>query len=122
MNNSIWQPKLPDSIMQDLIEKHAEAAIYNPDNGGQYTQGTVADVPFRGCIMPLNEDDLKRAPQGTYTKNSRKIYTNGHRLTSGVKVYDPSTGDTYTITGDLNHGSISSIMRYTAERKGAAAP
>ena len=58
----------------------------------------------------------------TFTRNSRKIYTNGHALGVGSRVYDPESGVTYTVTGDLDHGAIHPLRRFVVERKGEAAP
>ena len=69
----------------------------------------------------VSEDDWKTAAEGTYTANSRKIYTNGHVLRIGGQVYDPQDGATYTVRGDLDHGVIHPLRRFVADRKGEAA-
>lgn len=122
MSNLFGQPMLPRGLLHDMEDILAAAATYDAANGGQWTPGDRQRVTFKGCVLPVSEDDLRRAPAGTYTAESRKIYTNGHDLGVGGQVYDPQDGATYTVTGDLNHGTISPIRRYTAERKGVAAP
>ena len=69
-------------------------------------------------MLPVSEDDWKTAAEGTYTANSRKIYTNGHVLRIGGQVYDPQDGATYTVRGDLDHGVIHPLRRFVADRKG----
>lgn len=117
MNATFGQPMLPRGIMHAMEDLHAAEPSYNAGNGGQWESGDVVRVPFEGAVLPVSEDDWRKAPQGTYTKNSRKIYTNGHELRVGAQVYDPQDGATYTVTGDLNYGSIHPMRRFSAERK-----
>lgn len=122
MSNLFGQPRLPPGLLHDMEEIRAAAPTYDAANGGQFTPGAAQRITFKGCVLPVTEDDLRRAPVGTYTKESRKIYTNGHALGVGGQVYDPQDGATYTVTGDLDYGSIGAIRRFTAERKGVASP
>lgn len=121
MNRKFGQPMLPRGILHDMEELRAAPADYDPKNGGQWIGGVVERVKFKGCVLPVSEADWKTAPQGTFTQDSRKVYTNGHALRIGGEVYDPDDGQTYKVTGDLNHGSISPIRRFVVERKGVAA-
>lgn len=121
MIGTFGQPMLPNALLRDLVELRAGAGRYDPDNGGQWSGGEVERIPFRGCVLPVSEDDLKTAPQGTYTAESRKIYTNGHALRQGGQVYDPLEGVTYLVTGDLDHGAVHPLRRFIVEGKGAAA-
>lgn len=114
-------PRLPASLLRPLTELRAPTATYSPENGGQYIPGAPARIAFRGCIMPIGQDDLRRAEAGTFGANSRKIYTNGHKLRKGAQIEDDA-GDVYTITGDLDHTGVSPIGIYYAERKEVAAP
>ena len=43
-------------------------------------------------------------------------------LRAGPGRYDPESGVTYTVTGDLDHGAIHPLRRFVVERKGEAAP
>lgn len=122
MIKSFGQPMLPRGILHELEELRAGAADYDAGNGGQWTPAPIERVPFQGCVLPVSEDDWRKAAQGAYTKDSRKIYTNGHALRVGGQVYDPQDGAAYTVTGDLDHGVIHPLRRFTAERKGEAAP
>lgn len=115
------QPRLPKSIMHTLEELRAPAPDYDPDNGGQWETGEAERVEFQGAVLPVSAEDIRKAPQGTYTKDSRKIYTDGHDLQIGSQVYDPQDGATYTVTSDLNWGTIHPMRRYAVERKGATA-
>jgi hypothetical protein len=124
MITQFGQPMLPKSIMHTLEELRAPTPEYDPENGGQWVTDDkeVERISFQGAVLPVSEEDIKKAPQGTYTKDSRKVYTNGHDLQIGSQVYDPKDGATYHVTGDLNWGSIHPMRRYAVERKGATAP
>lgn len=76
---------------------------------------------LRGLRAACVGGRLETAAEGTYTANSRKIYTNGHALRIGGQVYDPQDGATYTVRGDLDHGVIHPLRRFVADRKGEAA-
>ena len=115
MNRRFGQPRLPRGILHTLTEIRAPAPTYDVENGGQWVPGTPERIDFEGCVLPVSEDDWKTAAEGTYTANSRKIYTNGGQ------VYDPQDGATYTVRGDLDHGVIHPLRRFVADRKGEAA-
>lgn len=117
---NFMQPSIPVTFMTEMEELRAAAAEYRPDMGGQSLPGEVTRVPFRGAVLPLSEDDLRRAPQGTYTAMSYKLYTNGHKLGVGSRVKDVLTGYEYTVTGELDHGNLATVLRYVIERKGTA--
>ena len=109
MNRRFGQPRLPRGILHTLTEIRAPAPTYDAENGGQWVPGTPERIDFEGCVLPVSEDDWKTAAEGTYTANSRKIYTNGHVLRIGGQVYDPQ------------HGVIHPLRRFVADRKGGAA-
>jgi len=113
---------LPRGILHELVELRAGPGRYDPDHGGQWVRSEPERIPFQGVVLVVSEDDWQQAPQGTFTRNSRKIYTNGHALGVGSRVYDPESGVTYTVTGDLDHGTIHPLRRFVVERKGEAAP
>ena len=121
MNRRFGQPRLPRGILHTLTEIRAPSPTYDAENGGQWVPGAPERIDFEGCVLPVSEDDWKTAAEGTYTANSRKIYTNGHVLRIGGQVYDPQDGATYTVRGDLDHGVIHPLRRFVADRKGEAA-
>lgn len=116
------QPEIPAALLHDMEELRAAAPVYDPDNGGQLIPQEPERIPFRGAVLPLSERDLRAAAAGAYTKDSQKLYTNGHALTAGQQVYDPPTGATYLVTGDLDYNTIGLLRRYIVERRGKAAP
>lgn len=86
------KPMLPRGILHELVELRAGPGGYDPDNGGQWVRSEPERIPFQGVVLVVSEDDWQKAPQGTFTRNSRKIYTNGHALGVGSRVYDPESG------------------------------
>ena len=113
-------PRLPSVVMRPL--RHiSKAGGYNMDNGGQWEPSEPTETEFLGAVLPIGDKDLQYSPAGTYTKYSRKIYTDGVALKEGSTVYDPDDDVTYTIKQDLDHGTIHPLRRYIAEAKGGAA-
>lgn len=106
---------IPPALQEDITELRRPDPVYDPDSGGQYVQQPAREIRFRGAILPLSTDDLRRAPQGTYTPNTRKLYTT-HSLLPGSQIM--AAGQTYTVSGILDYGSIHPLKRYTIERKG----
>ena len=107
------KPMLPRGILHELVELRAGPGGYDPDNGGQWVRSEPERIPFQGVVLVVSEDDWQKAPQGTFTRNALGV---------GSRVYDPESGATYTVTGDLDHGAIRPLRRFVAERKGEAAP
>lgn len=103
---------LPEFIQQDCW--HIKRAKPDLAAGGQYRPGAPERVPFRGAVLPMSTDDLRYAPQGTYTASSRKLYT-AYALPLGAEV-DTGSG-IYTVTGSMDYGGIHSLNRYILERK-----
>ena len=69
---------------------------YSADDCGQYLPGGETRVPFQGAILPLSERDLRNLPQGTYTAETKKLYTNGYALAVGAKVEGKSKPKAHT--------------------------
>lgn len=65
----------------DFIEEfQVEFTAYNPSGGGwsrdtmDYEKKTIIPKKMVGILLPLSENDLKYAPQGTYSEKSKKLY------------------------------------------------
>lgn len=91
---------------------------YDQQAGGQWAPAKEERIAFQGVVLPVSDKDLQRAPTGTYSKDSEKIYTNGYALIVGGSVYDPQSDMTYTVTQELGHNSIHPMKRYIVEAKG----
>lgn len=116
------QPMIPAGIMVPCVEIRQSKPEYLADNGGQYLPGAEMRIPFQGAILPLSERDLRAMPQGTYTAETKKLYTNGYALAVGAKVQGKESGITYTVKGEIEYGSIHNMRRYLVEAKREAAP
>jgi hypothetical protein len=89
--------------------------------GGQYhPDAPPTKVSFQGVVMPVSDKDWRNAPEGTYTENSCKLYTNGFTLEVGAQITDEYDGQTYTVSQELSHGPIHSMKRYLIIREGKA--
>lgn len=115
------QPRLPRGILHEMKALEDGNALYSPENGGQWIRGEPVAVPFMGCLLPLSEEDLRNAPQGVYTRDSRKLYADSTPLEVGQQVEDPEDGGQYLVTGLLDYGGVHQLRRYIVERKGKAA-
>ena len=61
---------------------------------------------FKGAVLPLSNEDWKLLPEGSYTKNSQKLYTaDPVTLMPGQVVQDTFDGQRYTVKTMLAHGS-----------------
>ncbi len=114
-------PLIPDGMMHDMQELVSSGGKYSTENGGQWVPGTTERVKFRGIVLPVNDRDLMYAEAGSYTRYSRKIYTNGHALKVGGKVYDPQDGMTYVVKQELGYNSIHPVRRYLVDSEGGVA-
>ena len=113
-----YQPQIPQPQMRPMTHITRTQGGHDPERGGQWIPG--AEVPRRitGAILPLSDKDLQTAPPGTYTKDTRKLYT-----AAAVEIGDEvktQTGERYQVSGDLDHGAIHPMRRYVLQRAGAA--
>lgn len=122
MNDFIGNtPLIPDGLLHEMYEIKVETKL-DKQAGGQFKPKKPEQIPFNGVVLPVSDKDLQRAPVGTYTQHSEKIYTNDYMLQVGGQVLDPYSGITYTVTQELDHNYLSPIKRYVAEAKGRSAP
>jgi len=91
------------------------------DNGGQWKPTlTPTTTKLKGVVMPLSNKDLEYLPEGTYTKDSRKLYTNGATVEVGAQFTDTFDQNTYTVTTEMTHGPIHPQKRYMVTLRGRA--
>lgn len=105
--------------MDDMYLIVTTGGGYSKDKGGQWVGGTSTQQKFSGALLPLSEEDLQYMPQGEYTTNQKKIYTNDFSLPNGAEV-KASDGHTYTVKRELEYGMLHPMKRYLVERKGVA--
>jgi hypothetical protein len=89
--------------------------------GGQYKPTPPIVSTFKGVVMPIKNEDLQYMPEGTYTKNAMKLYTNSDTVEVGGQFRDTYDGNIYTIIQELTHGPIHPMKRYVVEKGGMAA-
>ena len=118
---NIRQPMIPANLLREFVQLVPSGAL-DQARGGQYTPTPPARVPFQGALLPVSNEDLRYAPEGTYTAHSHKLYTNGHGLSVGAQVLDPMDGATHTVRQELTHGPMHPLRRYLVERKGGSSP
>ena len=101
--------QLPKHILRTCYELRRGAGTIDYDNGGQHVPGTVQRIAFSGALLPLSSDeDLRYAPQGTYSADSRKLYADGYALAVGADVeVDGTICD--GITGLWSHWNLAAL-------------
>ena len=106
-------PRLPRALLHPLV---AYAQITEPGPGGQFKKVTKAVSAFMGVVMQLSNKDWKLLPEGSYTQNSQKLYTDGPvTLKPGQVIRDTYDGQRYTVKTELGHNSIHPMLRYIVE-------
>lgn len=116
------KPQIPIGLLHDM-KQITPGGSHDSTNGGQWKPTlNPATVTFKGVVMPMSNEDLQYMPEGTYTKQTQKLYTNSHRLAVGATFTDTYDGATYTVTQELTHGPIHPMKRYAVETRGGASP
>ena len=106
-------PRLPRPLLHPLV---AYDKVSEPGPAGQSRQVTKAVSAFMGVVMPLSNKDWELLPEGSYTQNSQKLYTDDPvSLTPGQIVRDTFDGQRYTVKTMLAHNSIHPMLRYIVE-------
>lgn len=113
-------PQIPSKLMHDFYRIDVKKEFLQ-DEGGIYKDIGQVLNSFKGAILPLNNKDLQRLPEGTSTVYSQKIYTNGETLEVGQLVQDSLDNQTYTVIAELTYEPIDSLKRYIVNKRGAAA-
>ena len=114
------KPQIPGQLLRNM-KKITPGGSRDAENGGQWkpTLNPVT-VMFKGIVLPLSNEDLQYLPEGTYTQNSQKLYTNGATVDVGAQFIDTFDGNTYTVTTELTHGPTHPMKRYLVEARGGA--
>jgi len=114
-------PKIPTQLFRNMVRVVVSVKL-DTEKGGQWIPSKPKKETFKGIVLPVNNEDLKYMPEGTYTQNMQKLYTNGEQVAVGTQFADSFDGNTYTIIQELNYGPTHPIKRYLVEKKGAASP
>jgi len=116
------KPQIPSGILHDM-KQVTPGGTHDSENGGQWRPTLdPAMVTFKGVVLPLSNEDLEYLPEGTYTRNSQKLYTNDKRLDVGATFIDTFDDSIHTITTELTHGPLHPMKRYLVDARGGASP
>lgn len=108
-------PKLPRALLH-ILTVSSRTFVRDPAAGGQSRPVDEPVTSFWGIVMPLSNLDLKRLPEGSYTYNSQKLYTDDPvEIKPGQIILDTYDGQKYTVTQELSHNSIHPMVRYIVE-------
>lgn len=108
-------PRLPRALLH-ILTVYDRQFVRDPDNGGQYKPCETVAATFWGIVMPLSNKDWKQLPEGSYTENSQKLYTDDPiEIKPGQIVRDTYDGQTYTVKTELSHNTIHPMRRYIVE-------
>lgn len=84
--------------------------------GGQSMPVDEPVKSFWGVVLPLSNLDWKLLPEGSYTHNTQKLYTDeAIEIETGQIIRDTYDGQQYTVTQKLSHNSIHPMNRYLVE-------
>lgn len=108
-------PKLPRALLH-LLTVTSKTYKNDPERGGQSIPIGEEVMSFWGIVLPLKEEDWKQLPEGSYTQNSQKLYTDDLvTLKNGQIIRDTYDGRCYTVKGTLSHNAIHPMLRYIVE-------
>ena len=107
-------PRLPRAPLHILTVTNRTFVRDGP--GGQSRPVDKSVVSFWGIVIPLSNLDLKRLPEGTYTQNSQRLYTDDPvEIKPGQIIRDTYDGQLYTVKTELAHNTVHPLMRYIVE-------
>lgn len=106
-------PKLPRPLLHILTVTNID---FVRSNGGQQRPVKKPSVSFWGIVLPLSNLDLKMLPEGTYTQNTQKLYTDDLiDIQTGQIIRDTYDGQQYVVKQKLSHNSIHPMFRFLVE-------
>lgn len=107
-------PKLPRALLHILTVSNRTFVRDGP--GGQSRPVYDVVASFWGIVLPLSNKDLKYLPEGSYTQNSQKLYTDDPvDIQPNQVIRDTYDGQLYTVKTELNHNTIHPMLRYIVE-------
>lgn len=108
-------PRLPRALLHILTVSDRKF-VRDPAKGGQSRPVDENVRPFYGVVLPLTNKDRLMLPEGSYTKNSQKLYMDDPiEIKTGQVIRDTYDGQLYTVKQALEHNSIHPMMRYLVE-------
>ena len=108
-------PRLPRALLHVLTVSN-RTFVCDPARGGQSKPVDEPVANFWGVVLPLSNLDWKLLPEGTYTQNSQKLYTDDPvDIKPGQIIRDTYDGQQYTVVTELAHNTIHPMLRYIVE-------
>lgn len=108
-------PRLPRALLH-ILTVSERTFVRDSTRGGQSRPVDAVVKSFWGVVLPLSNADWKRLPEGTYTHNSQKLYTDDAiDIQLGQIIRDTFDGQQYTVTTELAHNTLHPIARYIVE-------
>ncbi len=108
-------PRLPRALLH-ILTVSSRTFVRDPAHGGQSRPVESEVRSFWGVVLPLSNADWKQLPEGTYTHNSQKLYTDDAiDIQPGQIIRDTFDGQQYTVTTELAHNTIHPMVRYIVE-------
>ena len=108
-------PRLPRALLH-ILTVSKRTFERDPARGGQSKPVDEVLATFWGVVLPLSNKDLMLLPEGTYTQNSQKLYTDDPvPIEPGYIIRDTFDGQLYTVKTALEHNTIHPMVRYVVE-------
>ena len=106
-------PKLPRALLHILTVSNR---TFERAPGGQSPPVDEFVTSFWGVVLPLSNIDWKLLPEGSYSQNTQKLYTDDPvEIKPGQVIRDTYDGQQYTVKQMLSHNTIHPMLRYLVE-------
>jgi hypothetical protein len=108
-------PKLPRALLHILTVSN-RTFVHDAASGGQSKPIDTTVASFWGAVLPLSNKDWKQLPEGSFTQNSQKLYTDDPvSISPGQIIMDTYDGQRYTVKTELAHNTIHPMRRFIVE-------
>lgn len=108
-------PLLPRALLHQMTVVN-RTFVRDPSRGGQSRPVEETVATFWGVVLPISNKDWRQLPEGTYTSNSQKLYTDDQiEIEPGQVIIDSYDGQRYTVTTELSHNTIHPMHRFIVE-------
>lgn len=108
-------PRLPRALLH-LLKVIKRTYVNDQECGGQSVPNDETIETFWGIVLPMTNEDWKQLPEGSYTQDSQKLYTDDDIVIApGHIIQDTFNGQCYTAKHKLSHNTIHPMLRYLVE-------
>lgn len=108
-------------LFADFVDEfRVEFTVYDQvdghyNNEGRWIDGSETPRTIGGIILPLNNDELQREANGTYTRKDRKVYVT-EPLKEGQRIV--KDGQEFTIDQEKPYQDYADVFIYFAKGVG----